>query len=289
MQAQVFTAARAQLGEGPVWDGRRQCLWWTDIHGKCIHRTEMDGHDRCYSLEGKAGTIGLTEGEELLLAMTGGVCYWHPETGARTLLCRPETDKPFNRFNDGKPGPGGHFLIGTMDDREPGRDTGALYRVEPDGSSQRLIGETGISNGLDWSPDGKTLYYIDTPTRVVRAYAYDAVSGEIAAERVAVRLAEGEGGPDGMTVDAAGRLWGAQWGGGQVGCYDGQTGEKLAAIDVPATRVSCPAFGGPDLRTLFITTASDPQGDEAAAGQVMACRVEAVGKLPYRFPALRQP
>ena len=158
MQAQVFTAARAQLGEGPVWDDRRQCLWWTDIHGKCVHRTEMDGHDRCYALEGKAGTIGLTEGEELLLAMTGGVCYWHPETGVRTLLCRPETDKPFNRFNDGKPGPGGHFLIGTMDDREPGRDTGALYRVEPDGSSQRLIGETGISNGLDWSPDGKTLY-----------------------------------------------------------------------------------------------------------------------------------
>lgn len=172
MQAQVWVSAKARLGEGPVWDDRRQCLWWTDIHGRRIHRTDMAGGDEVYDLPDKVGTIGLTEGEELLLAMVGGIGYWHPDTGAWTPLCQPECGKPSNRFNDGKPGPGGHFFVGTMDDRDTRTETGALYQVEADGSSQVRIQPTGISNGIDWSPDESVMYFIDTPQGKVWAYDY---------------------------------------------------------------------------------------------------------------------
>jgi sugar lactone lactonase YvrE len=175
-------------------------------------------------------------------------------TQRRTQICDPESHLPNNRFNDGKCDPRGRFWAGTMSMSREAR-AASLYVLDPDLSVRRVLQSVTTSNGLDWSPDHSTLYYIDTPTLQVSAFDYDEETGTIERRRVIIDFPQGMGRPDGMTIDVEGMLWIAHWDGARISRWDPQSGNMLAQIPVPATQVTSCAFGGPELDRLYITTA----------------------------------
>lgn len=249
MKAELLFDTKATLGEGPVWDARTQTLYWIDILNKRIYTNadvllESDEIIGCLAPRKSGGLI-----------FTKRFSFWTFEVDpVRTAFLFSLTDEPLNnRFNDGKCDPRGRFLAGTMDMGETD-PKGSLYLF--DGKSiTKLFGGVTISNGLTWSPDHKTFYYIDTPTREVKAFDYDLETGAIANPRVAVRVPESLGWPDGMTSDMQGNLWIAMWGGAQVTKWDPTTGQLLERIPVPAKNVSSCVFGGKDMNELYLTSA----------------------------------
>jgi sugar lactone lactonase YvrE len=249
MQVELLFDAKAALGEGPVWDAHTQTLYWLDILNKRIHAnsdvlTELDDFIGCIARRQSGGFI-----------LTKRLSFWTFESGSvKPNLIASLADEPSNkRFNDGKCDPRGRFLAGTMDmgEKDP---NGSLYSFEGRSITKLLSGIT-ISNGMTWSPDHKTFYYIDTPTRQVMAFDYDLETGAIASPREAVRVPESLGWPDGMTSDLQGNLWIAMWGGGQVTRWDPDSGQLLERIPVPAKNVSSCAFGGQNRNELYITSA----------------------------------
>jgi len=282
-RAQVALPLGLSLGEGPCWDARNQALYFVDILGKALHRyfPESGAHQR-FDMGKLIGTVAPTQGVRMLVALQDGVYWFCPDSGTMTLMSAIEADLPDNRFNDGKCDPSGRFYAGTMLHRETGVATGSLYCVEADGSFHRVLADVTISNGIGFSPDQRTMYYIDTPTYRVDAFDHDIQTGAISNRRPAVHIADGEGGPDGMTVDVEGNLWVAQWGGFCVCCYDPQTGAKLAQVDVDAERASACAFGGPDMDELYITTASG-QAPAPGDGHLYKVRLPVKGLAAFRF------
>ncbi len=261
MQAELILDAKATLGEGPAWDSKTQTLYWLDILEKRIYA----GARILAELDDLIGCLAPCKNGHLLLALSGaegrfsfadldpfGQTQGRPGSGQLTSLATLN-ELPTNRINDGKCDPAGRFLAGTMDmnEKDP---TGALYSF--DGKQvTRLLDGIRISNGLAWSVDHKTFYYIDTPTREVKAFDYDLETGRIENSRVAVRVPESLGWPDGMTSDTDGNLWIAIWGGAQVTKWNPNTGELLEQIPVPALHTSACVFGGRDMNELYITSA----------------------------------
>lgn len=286
MKAEVFLKSQAMLGEGPLWDDRRGCLFFVDIEGRKLNRVTMEGETTSYPMPSRIGTVGLTQSGRLIIALEDGLHFFDPDTGRDEFFVQPEDGRPENRGNDGKPDPAGNMWLGTMPMVQD--KVGGLYRIAPDGSSRCVIDGLGCANGLGWSPDGKTMYFIDTPSRAVWAFDYDEKAGEIDlnSRRTVVDFtgfAPEEGGPDGMTVDAEGKLWVAQWGGCRVCRYDEITGEKLMQVDVPAPCTSCPTFGGEKLDKLFITTAGFGKEKFPEAGSLFVADVGVCGRKANRF------
>jgi sugar lactone lactonase YvrE len=202
-------------------------------------------------------------------------------------IVNPESHLPGNRFNDGKCDPAGRFLAGSMDDAEV-EASGSLYSLAPDGTVKTLLSGTRISNGLAWSPDYHTFYYIDTPTRVVMAYDYNLATGEIANPRPAVSVPPELGWPDGMTSDVEGMLWVALWGGAKLTRWNPATGQLVAEIPIPALNVSSCAFGGPDLTDLYVTSARKGMTAEQLAkyplsGGLFRIRTNSQGMPTFEF------
>ncbi len=262
MTANLILAAQARLGEGALWDGQRQCLFWVDIEGCALHAFDpATGHDRVWATPSRISTVVPYTATEVLVALQTGLHTLNLATGALTFLVNPIAS-PTLRYNDGKCDPAGRFWVGTLDlEQKPGAAN--LYCYDTDGSIRVVLDRITNSNGLAWSADARTMYYIDTPTQTVQAFAYDQATGRIANGRVLVQVPVADGFPDGMTLDADGNLWVALWGGGRVNCYHAATGELLHTVAVPAPNTSSCAFGGPGLKTLFITTARE--GLNAAA------------------------
>jgi sugar lactone lactonase YvrE len=208
------------------------------------------------------------------------------EDGAASRLADVQSDRPDLRFNDGKCDPQGRFWAGTMArDHRPG--AGALYRLDPDLSVHLMVDGVAISNGLDWSLDGRTFYYIDTPTHRIDRFAFDPASGAISDRRPFVTIDPADGNPDGLTVDAAGGVWVALWDGWTVRRYrpDGSFDRDLR---LPVSEVTCAAFGGPDLDELYITSAwellSEAQhAAEPLAGALFRARPGVRGRAPTPF------
>ncbi|MFC3803233.1 SMP-30/gluconolactonase/LRE family protein [Cohnella sp. GCM10012308] len=260
--------AQAQLGEGPVWDARDDSLYWVDIlsHRVYSHRPEEPNSDRAIELSPFVSSIVPRRSGGFALTLQDGFYGYDPATAELTLLAEVEASLPGSRFNDGKCDPAGRYLAGTMSmDEEKGR--GTLYSLDEGHSVKPLVPDVTISNGLAWSGDGATLYYIDTPTRCVYAFDYDMASGAVSNRRVAADIPEEEGFPDGMTIDAEGMLWIAHWGGWQVTRWNPATGEKLLSVPVPASQVTSCAFGGEQLDKLYITTARVGLDEAALAAQ----------------------
>lgn len=204
--------ARAILGEGPAWDTANERLYWVDIIPGHLHIYQPEsGADRSSPWPGP----GLRRPGQQRPPGAGAQGRPGPASTPRAPRSAswrgPRATCPATAFNDGKVTPDGRFLAGGVDNAEV-EAGGALYSLSPDGALKTLLTGVRISNGLAWSPDHKTLYYIDTPTRQVMAYDYDLTSGDIANPRVAVNLPDGLGWPDGVTSDASGRLWVALWG-----------------------------------------------------------------------------
>ncbi|KAF0106179.1 MAG: hypothetical protein FD146_2768 [Anaerolineaceae bacterium] len=255
MQAELLLDARLELGEGPAWDAVAGVLYFVDIHAGDLHSFHpASGAHRTVNLGGPLGCAAPARRGGLILALRSGFWTLDPSTDKRTLLCQPEPHLPANRFNDGKCDPRGRFLAGTMDDAEQ-EASGSLYSYSPDGALKTLLTGLRIPNGLAWSPDYRTFYFIDTPTRLVMAYDYDLDTEDITNPRPAVRVPPEMGWPDGMTSDTDGMLWVALWGGAQVTRWDPAAGQLLAAYPLPALNVTSCCFGGAHLSELYITSA----------------------------------
>lgn len=239
---------RAELGEGPVWHGGE--LIWVDIEGRRVHVG-----DRTINLPERVGCAWpCADSERLICGLESGFAFLDLASGRLDPITNPEPELPTTRFNDGKCDPLGRFWAGTMDMQEK-HALGSLYVLDGDGKLHRQWQGVTVSNGLAWDPDGTTFYYIDSPTREVSAFDYDPASGALTNRRVAIPIPEGEGFPDGMTIDAEGMLWIALWGGWGVVRYNPKSGERLRKIDLPVEKVTSCCFGGANLDELYITTA----------------------------------
>ena len=249
MQAELLLNAKATLGEGPAWDSKTQTLYWLDILEKRIYADTRI----LAQLDDLVCCIVPRKNGNLLLGTRLGFADLNPDSVQLTVLAALDSELPTNRLNDGKCDPAGRLLAGTMDMNEKDPN-GALYSFDGKNST-RLLDKVTISNGLAWSVDYKTFYYIDTPTREVKAFDYDLATGQIANPRVAIHIPESLGWPDGMTSDTDGNLWIALWGGAQVTKWNPSTGKLLEQIPVPALQTSSCVFGGKDMNELYITSA----------------------------------
>jgi sugar lactone lactonase YvrE len=288
LTAECVLDAQAELAEGPVWDAAARCLWWGDIMRGMLHRFDPEsGSDSQAELGQMIGAVATSRESGLVAAVERGFARVDPDTGAMEPIAVPDAEPAGNRFNDGKCDPAGRFWAGTMGmNAEP--DRGNLYRLDPDGTVQLMLAGVSISNGLAWSHDGRTMYYIDTATGGVDAFDFDPARGTIARRRTVVRIPEEQGAPDGMCIDGEGKLWVAHWGGGQVGRWDPANGAQVGRVNVPCTNVTSCAFGGPHLRTLYITTAragldGTALKDEPLAGGLFSVELDVEGTLPPRF------
>jgi sugar lactone lactonase YvrE len=253
-EADLFVDARARLGEGPVWDDRSGRLVWVDIEGRAIHSTDIaSGSTTSLPMPLPVGIAVPRRSGGFVAALEDG--FHAVDADGRTQLVAPiDNEGGRLRFNDGACDPAGRFLAGTMAyDYANAPGAGALYRLDPDLRVTRLLDDVSISNGLGWSPDGGTMYYVDTPTRRIDAFDYDVATGAISRRR---RFAEidGVGRGDGLCVDVEGAVWVALWPGWSVRRYLAD-GTLDAILPVPVAEVSSCVFGGPALDQLFITTA----------------------------------
>lgn len=276
---------RAEIGEHPLWDDRAERVLWVDITAGLVHRLGMDGGHDAIDVGAPLGAAALRAGGGLLAARGDGVAF----LGGDGSPDREEV--PFDlaenvRFNDGACDPAGRFLIGTCStDGSQGR--GALYAVSPDGRVEVLLSGVTESNGLAWSLDGRTLYYVDSGEPCLRAYPYDPDSGRLGDRRDLVRFADEDGTPDGLVADAEGAVWVAMWGGACVRRY-APDGGLLQRIETPVSQPSCAAFGAPGLDRLYVATAlegmsAEQREREALAGSLLVCRPGVRGLPAARF------
>jgi len=261
-ELELVLDAKSVLGEGPSWDARRQCLYWVDIEGRKIHIYDpKSGSDREIEVPQRVGAVVPRASGGLVAALHDGFYAVDPDTGAVQPLVRSAEATEDVRFNDGKCDAAGRFLAGTMSISGVPQ-SGILYSLHTDLSVHKMVEQVTTSNGIAWSPDHKTMYYIDSPTKQIVAYDYDLDSGTIRNGRAVIRIPDGQGVPDGMTSDTEGMLWIAQWGGYRVTRWNPHNGECIATVSVPAARVTSCVFAGDDLSELYITTASVGLTDE---------------------------
>ncbi len=289
VDVQVVSRVGAILGEGPIWDAEAQCLWWVDILGKALHRFEpapdSPNRETRWALAIEPGAVAPCADPRrgVVLVTPEGFARLHPGSGQQALLAEVERDNAATRMNDGKCDSRGRFWAGTMArDESPG--AGGFYVLEIDGRARQVLRDVGISNGLGWSPDDSLMYYVDSHTGAVDVFDFDAAAGEITHRRHLVEIPEADGIPDGLCVDSDGFVWVALWEGGAIHRYspDGRLDGK---IELPVTHPTSVAFGGPELRDLYITTArcalTEAQiSEQPDAGALFRCRPGPAGMGP---------
>jgi sugar lactone lactonase YvrE len=278
--------ARATLGEGPVWDAEQQRLVWLDILPGLVHRFDpVTGGDEVFGVGKPVGSAGLRHGGGLVLAVEDGFALLDPGWQRLDQVAVIAHPGPRARFNEGKCDPAGRFLAGTMAyDLTPG--AGSVYRLGPDLAVTRLLDGVTISNGLAWTADGATLYYIDSPAQGVDAFDYDTGTGRLGKRRRVLDIPAAAGLPDGMTIDTDGCLWIALYGGSAVHRYTAD-GRLDAVLSFPVSNVTCPVFGGPGLGTLYVTSARDGLNERQLAAQPHAGAVFAADVGARGLPAPR--
>lgn len=253
--------AKCELGEGPVWDAARRCVWFVDIKGRRLHRYGIDdGKKDSWGTPNQTGFALPAEDGSLVCGVRGGLDRFDPGTGDFSPLIELEQDRPQNRINDGFVAPDGSLWFGTMDDSEAEK-SGALYRWA-NGVLTLMDDGYGVTNGPAMSPDGRTLYHHDTLAKTI--YAFDHADGRISGKRVFARTEEGY--CDGPSVDSTGTLHVGLFGGWGVARF-APDGRYLGKIAFPVSAVTKAAFGGDDLKTLYCTTAWLHQSAEARAAQ----------------------
>jgi len=279
--------AQATLGEGAIWHPVHQRLNWLDIdRGLLFEFDPGSRQNESWQLPAKVGTVVPAAHGGFLVALQTGIHHFNPANGQCRLLVNPITD-PSIRFNDGKCDPSGRFWVGTLH-MGGQKNKAKLYRYDPDGTLSVMLEPVSNSNGIVWTSDARTLYYVDTPTSTIQAFDFDREHGSITNQRVAIRIPPEQGMPDGMTIDANDHLWVALWGGGCVHCYDPLSGKLLYKVTVPAPHTTSCAFGGPDLNTLYITSArAELPSDQLAAypqsGGLFAVQLPVAGVPAHCF------
>lgn len=271
------------LGEGPVWDAREQRLLWTDVEAAKLYIHQYGADTHIIDLPDRLGSFALTaDADQFIGAFAGGFARYHMGSGGLSWIERIESDIPYTRMNDGRVDTEGRFWAGSMIEGDlrqaDGGAAAALYRYDR-GQVSRIFGDILISNGLCFSPDGGTAYFADSPRRTIYAIALGA-DGQVGERRVFAQTPAGAY-PDGAVIDAEGYLWSAHWGAGRVVRYSPE-GNVDRVLDVPVTQPTCPAFGGPDGKTLYVTSARTGLSDsvlaaEPEAGNVLIYRMDVAG------------
>lgn len=291
---QALPLPPCRLGESPFWHPDESALYWCDIPDRRLHRwTPGAARHEHWALEAEPGCCAPLPGGELLLALRDGLVRFHPTSGRRRRLAPPPYDPATERFNDGKADPQGRLWVSTIyEPRQP--PLAALYRWAGKALT-RAVGDITVGNGLGFAPDGRTMYVSDTQAHRIDAFDFDGIDGSLSRRRVFAQFApkpadgalSGYGGrPDGAAVDAEGAYW--------VAMFEGQRllrlapdGSLLEEWPLPVRCPTMPCFGGPDLRTLYVTTSRQgrPEAELASqplAGCVLSRRVEVPG-LPVNF------
>jgi L-arabinonolactonase len=279
-------SVRNTLGEGISWEPLLGRLWWTDIQERKLFRWDpLTRALESFDLPERLGSFGFVQGSEnIVAAFESGFAFYHPESGQLEWLERPRHEARNVRFNDGRVDRQGRFWAGSMVEGE-GAPTGKLYCLQGGKSAVRLAG-IAISNSICFSPDGRHLYFADTPHRTILRYDIDPGDGTIGNRQIFARTPQGAF-PDGSNIDAEGHLWNAHWGAGRVVRY-APDGSIKESIDVPAMQPTCIAFGGRDLNLLFVSSAREGLSDAALAqqpqaGNVFVYQLDVKGLTDARF------
>ncbi len=287
MDVTIAYPAQAALGECPLWCPETRRLYWVDIEAPSINCLNPEsGENDILPMDENVGCIGLREGGGFIAGLRSGLWLLDARGGKERLIANPQDDSRISRFNDGRVDPWGRFWAGTI--HEPrDRPAAALYRVDAALDCARMAGDIKVSNGLGFSPDRRWMYHSDTPAHVIYRYPLDPQSGEIGAREVFRPFPAGKGRPDGAAVDAEGFYWSALYEGGRVVRISPQ-GEIVAEHPVPARCPTMCALGGPDLRTLYITSARHGRdarelADWPHSGDIFALRVDVPGQPEPRF------
>jgi sugar lactone lactonase YvrE len=293
--------AQAELGEGTCWSVREQALYWVDILGQQLHGFwPADGSRRSWAFDETISAVAeRARGPGLIVSLRRRLAFFDPASrqtqGPQVLQVlaepEPEAERAGNRFNDGKCDLRGRFWAGTMD-FDCKAPTGALYMLEAAPHPQqpwrcRRAFDAGfvVTNGPTWIDDGRTMLFNDTVRGRVCALAFDADTARLGAPRLWLQFGPGDGKPDGMTTDADGRVWLAHWGAGVVTCHDPVDARELLRVALPVSNITNLAFGGADLRTLFVTTARTGLDDAARAAQPLAGGLFAIATDGQGVPA----
>ena len=245
------------LGESPYWHAERKSFFWVDIEkGELYEFHAVLKKTTKRKFNHRLSLVVEGQGKYLILALDRKIARYDFETEKLTWLIEVEEDQLLNRFNDGACDADGRLWIGTMSTKfTPG--SGSLYKITSELSPEKMLGKISISNGMAWTADNETFYYIDSPTQEIRAYHFDLETGEIIMDRTVIRVPKELGTPDGMSIDQEGKLWVAHYGGFGVYCWDPENGKLLKKIPLPVPHVTSCVFGGENLDHLLITTARE--------------------------------
>ncbi len=286
MKAELFIDSRCELGEGPFWHPLLGRLFWFDILNQTLFSADENGHlvDR-FTFQDVVSAAAVIDRDHLLVAQAGALVKFELSTDAKTVVIPLEDELPGNRTNDGRVNNAGGFWIGTMS-RRGGQDpgAGAVYQYRA-GEVTTVLDHITIPNATCFSPDGRTAYFADTMTDTIQRVAIDPSTGLPTGEWETFASTTGRGSPDGAVVDSEGYLWNARWGGSCV-VRHAPDGSIDRIVELPVSRVTCPAFGGADRRTLYITTAREGMTPEELerephAGSIFSVRVDVPGQAEH--------
>jgi sugar lactone lactonase YvrE len=292
MEASPFTCVldiEASLGECPVWSASERALYWVDINAPALYRFEpATGRNVAMPMPEAIGCFALRRSGGFVVALRGGIWLARRDGSLERKVADAPYDPAHHRFNDGRCDSAGRFFAGSMNEKRDA-NSAALYRLDPNFRLTPVLSNLMISNGLAWSPDGRTMYNADTPAHVIRAFDYDAATGTPSAPRIFAQWNGETDRPDGGAVDSAGNYWTAFYRGGKV-VQLSPSGDVLALYPTPAMCPTMCAFGGDDLTTLYVTSARQMRDDEELrrlphSGGIFAMRVDTPGQVEPRFAA----
>jgi sugar lactone lactonase YvrE len=279
-------ASQCTLGEGPYWHARRKCFFWVDIESGTLFEYSVNtgkvntwnfSHRLSLVLEGK-------DEDHLILALDLKIARFNLKTKELEWLATIESGLPYNRCNDGKCDANGRLWVGTMS-RKFTDGAGSFYSLDQDFKLHKHLDQVTISNGMAWTKDNKTLYYIDSPTQQVNAYHFDLEKGLLQFDRTVIEIPISLGTPDGMCIDREGKLWIAHYGGSGVYRWDPISGKLIEKIELPVPNITSCAFGGENLDTLLVTTARENLNETQLSeyplsGDVFLIQTNTKGFLP---------
>ena len=278
---------KASLGECPVWSVDEQVLYWVDINAPSLNRFDpRTGRNAAWAMPSSIGCFALRRSGGFIAALRDGFWFVDRDGRPERKIAGAPYDPAHHRFNDGRADARGRFWAGSMNEKRDA-SSARLYRLDPDFTLAAMISNIMISNGLAWSPDGRTLYHADTPTRTINAWDYDVATGAIVNRRAFAQFTGETDHPDGAAVDREGCYWSALYHGGRIARLSPR-GERLSEFPLEAMCPTMCAFGGPDLRTLFVTSARQRRKPEELArlpqsGGIFALHVDVPGLPEPKF------
>ena len=273
--------AKASLGECPIWSAVEQALYWVDINAPSLNRFDpATGQNTVMPMLESIGCFALRRSGGFVVALRGGIWFAQRDGSLLRRVAPAPYDPLHHRFNDGRCDPRGRLIVGTMNEKRDGT-TGALYRLDADCTLTRILLDMTISNGLAFSPDGRAMYHADTPAQLITAHDYDAATGTPSNARIFASFTDPGDRPDGAAVDSEGCYWTAQYRGGKLKRM-APDGRLLTEVALPAMCPTMCAFGGRDLRTLYVTSARQQRDAEELArlplsGGIFSMRVSVPG------------